>query len=475
MHTSLSSKAVRDNRHELIIKAIKLGYKLLFSSLLLSLLVLIGYVFNVDFFYRHFSLDLAVHRLTLICTLLTSTSFILIAYHKNKLVQLISTSVFILTAIRLFDYLLGPQFIFNNLPYYIADIFNLIFDMHEEKNIMGLNTTIMFLLLSLSSLMRTLNKPNASQIFGFLSLSIPTISITGYVFNLSEFYGSMSPVTTVYGLIISIGVLCISAHKGAIKAMLLPTFGGRLARYLSIIGYSYCFGLGYLAIKSIDEFGNTSLFGAYVVAMCWFIILILAVSALTYEKEDKSRRFMEKYLLQLSREDPLTALYNRRGFYEEIGKEIKRRKRKESNACFIIIDIDSFKKINDQFGHGVGDEILKLIANIIKNNLRSTDIICRLGGEEFAVMLPDTDIQECCEISERIRAKVRGTNVKSKIRFNSPEFVSISIGCSLLPSSSSNVNETLEKADKALYEAKIKGRNRVCIYDDSLKKKSGPI
>ena len=164
-------------------------------------------------------------------------------------------------------------------------------------------------------------------------------------------------------------------------------------------------------------------------------------------------------VLQYATLDALTNLNNRRQFEVRLKQEIATTKRQKNPLCAMMIDIDFFKKVNDTYGHASGDAVLRTVASIIKEHLRESDIPSRYGGEEFAVLLPYTHIEEAKIVGERLRKAVEETPIPiDKKNIN----VTISMGLAEF-----NVNETGEelfkRADSALYEAKEGGRNRVCV------------
>lgn len=164
-------------------------------------------------------------------------------------------------------------------------------------------------------------------------------------------------------------------------------------------------------------------------------------------------------VLQYATLDALTNLNNRRQFEVRLKQEIATTKRQKNPLCAMMIDIDFFKKVNDTYGHASGDAVLRTVASIIKEHLRESDIPSRYGGEEFAVLLPYTHIEEAKIVGERLRKAVEKTPIPiDKKNIN----VTISMGLAEF-----NVKETGEelfkRADSALYEAKEGGRNRVCV------------
>ncbi len=163
-------------------------------------------------------------------------------------------------------------------------------------------------------------------------------------------------------------------------------------------------------------------------------------------------------LLMMAVTDELTGLFNRRYFMNRLNQEFERVKRYESAFTFIMIDIDHFKRINDIHGHLAGDSALKNAADILKKALRLTDTVGRIGGEEFAILLPETEIDHGVEIAERLRRKID----ESELRYESAKLkLTISAGISDSVLSDETADSILKRADTALYRAKEEGRNRV--------------
>jgi diguanylate cyclase (GGDEF)-like protein len=162
--------------------------------------------------------------------------------------------------------------------------------------------------------------------------------------------------------------------------------------------------------------------------------------------------------------DPLTGIFNRRYLETRCQEEIANVRRHRSPLCAMFLDIDKFKRINDNYGHIMGDEVLRKVATLIKSELRSNDVLARYGGEEFVVLLPQTGLQHACEIAERIRCAIAA----HPFRFDGRNElqVTISIGVAQIPAEPEGtdldiVHKLLSDADEALYLAKESGRNKV--------------
>lgn len=166
-------------------------------------------------------------------------------------------------------------------------------------------------------------------------------------------------------------------------------------------------------------------------------------------------------LTELASTDALTGLMNRRAFMEEAQAKFKLAKRYQRLLSFLMIDIDHFKKVNDTYGHQAGDIALVETGKIIKNCLRETDVLGRIGGEEFAVLLPETGLNQTTKLTERLLEQVSST----KIEIDACRKISLTIcvGVATVPPLSMDVDTVMKEADKALYKAKSEGRNRCCF------------
>lgn len=171
----------------------------------------------------------------------------------------------------------------------------------------------------------------------------------------------------------------------------------------------------------------------------------------------KSRDFEQQY--KLATTDGLTGLYNHRYFQEQLRMQIETAKRYNGNFSLIIIDIDFFKNFNDKFGHQSGDAVLRQVAQTLKYNVRATDIVCRYGGEEMSIILPNTGKDEAHSTALKICERV--ATRKFKLAGDKEASVTISLGVSTFPFDGEDASSIIETADKRLYEAKHNGRNQV--------------
>ncbi len=184
-------------------------------------------------------------------------------------------------------------------------------------------------------------------------------------------------------------------------------------------------------------------------------------TALRIKGEHDSLRAQNRRLSELSMTDPLTGLYNRRYLMERFHEEIERAKRYQYPISCLMVDIDDFKLINDSFGHLKGDQLLQQLAIMMKNTNRVVDILSRYGGEEFIMILPQTNLGGAETVGERYRQLVQNTQILQ----NDPQVkVTVSLGAAAFSTANIGSKEDLLRmADEALFEAKRLGKNRVAL------------
>lgn len=161
-------------------------------------------------------------------------------------------------------------------------------------------------------------------------------------------------------------------------------------------------------------------------------------------------------LIKMANIDPLTGIYNRRKFSENLDSEIQRSKRYHQPLSLIMCDVDHFKSVNDTYGHQAGDEVLIGIADVFKACLRNTDVYARWGGEEFIVLLAQTALEDAKLVAEKLRQQIANIHIKDNVQ------VTASFGVSCFDEDE-DVSPLVKRADDALYEAKNNGRNRVSV------------
>jgi diguanylate cyclase (GGDEF)-like protein len=163
----------------------------------------------------------------------------------------------------------------------------------------------------------------------------------------------------------------------------------------------------------------------------------------------------------LSVTDELTGLFNRRYFDQNFPRELMRCRRFERECCLLYVDLDRFKTVNDHYGHGAGDVVLKFVADMLKGAVRNIDTVCRLGGDEFAVILPETGPQDAFKVAQRLLQRMASTPPPLEAMTRAGENITLSMGLASYPKDGLSVKELVAKSDSRLYQAKSSGRNRV--------------
>ena len=224
-------------------------------------------------------------------------------------------------------------------------------------------------------------------------------------------------------------------------------------RTQSFISYPIVIGERRLAVLNFTDKATGETFGETDLELLNAIAPQIAVAIDRTALKSKAGEFE-----QLSVTDPLTGLLNRRYLQNRLAEELNRSKRHRFPMTLMMIDVDRFKSYNDTFGHPAGDEALRIVAGILKENLRGADVAARYGGEEFAVLLPQTTVEEAVQIAERIRRQIERCSFPHRR-------VTASIGIASSGPDISTPDDLIWAADRALYQAKELGRNMVRVFD----------
>ena len=170
-------------------------------------------------------------------------------------------------------------------------------------------------------------------------------------------------------------------------------------------------------------------------------------------------------LVHQAQTDSLTGLYNHRFFQERLRAELTRAHRSHDAVAVLMFDIDDFKKVNDIYGHGVGDQLLVALARLARDTVRASDVVCRIGGEEFAVVMPSCDAGDALGLARRLTDRLRDTD------FEPAGGITVSIGISQGPEHATNPRELVACAEAAMMTAKARGKDKVVLFDDSTRER----
>ena len=224
--------------------------------------------------------------------------------------------------------------------------------------------------------------------------------------------------------------------------------------------------VNYLEAKQQQQILNTWISVKYEkkidYTLVWQILIVVFIIILGFVYRNRELSKLNIQLELFASTDPMTKLYNRRYFIEIAESILDLDKRNNENTSVVILDIDKFKDVNDTYGHKIGDDVIVALADILQDHGRKSDIVCRWGGEEFVILLPNTNTNGAFIISERIRKAIENMkiNLDDNKRFN----ITASFGVSQVKYEIDNhIDCAISRADDALYEAKESGRNKVCI------------
>ncbi|MGL4725208.1 MAG: sensor domain-containing diguanylate cyclase [Scandinavium sp.] len=269
--------------------------------------------------------------------------------------------------------------------------------------------------------------------------------------NLSRHFTPLWHTYLIGGLI---GLWCLTLFT-----MLVMT---RLRNIFWFSGYFFCvfyiFTLYLLQpALSVEGYGwyQSRLFETFATL---FLILVLLCDVFTLYRESNNK-YEDSY--QNSIRDPMTRLYNRSFFYDSLGTRMASVSA-STPVSVIVCDLDHFKRINDQYGHLQGDKVIQCVADILQNSLRQGDVAARIGGEEFALLLANTDADSAQSIAERIRKTVSVQDALDPDRIPEPVTISMGIYTAIQPEASQEV--CVQRADEAMYKAKENGRNQVVTW-----------
>jgi diguanylate cyclase (GGDEF)-like protein len=288
-----------------------------------------------------------------------------------------------------------------------------------------------------------------------------SVAMIGYLYGVPLLYGSirytaMAIHTGFSFLVLSLGFLFIPKARGLVDVFHARTAAGVVARRLvpAAVLIPILVGAGFVRFN----FGQLRL-GVVCIVVCNVLLFVGAIWTLarTLDKSETERGMAQ----HASEIDALTGIHNRRYLDRRLWEEIQRCVRHSRRSCLILFDIDQFKNLNDRFGHLAGDEVLRTISQACATSLRASDVICRYGGEEFAIIAPETKGEDAVVLAKKLRTLV------ALLQFTKASIqVTISLGVVEIGGTSVSSETVIAAADEALYAAKKQGRNRECLYGE---------
>ncbi|MGB6329291.1 MAG: diguanylate cyclase [Halarcobacter sp.] len=287
--------------------------------------------------------------------------------------------------------------------------------------------------------------------------SVMLVAFINFIYGLIDFTSALKimPLALNYALIIFMWI-SISIYLKNDKLIKIFLFAHTFYLIFSI--YALFYYIGWVDVNYVSSHGTS--IGLILEAFLLSYLVSYKFKIMEQEKEEDRIKQIELKLLAST--DPMTKLYNRRYFSELSEKILSLSKREKKDLSIIILDIDKFKKVNDTYGHQFGDKVLITLSNKLIEYQRKSDIICRYGGEEFVILLPNSSIENATIVAQNIRKLIESSRL---ILPSNKEFkFTISLGVAQIDIDKEyNIESALKRADKALYRAKTNGRNRVCF------------
>ena len=301
-------------------------------------------------------------------------------------------------------------------------------------------------------IIRALNK---NSIFEIITPYI-TIGYFGLIFVFgAHCIGIFSPAS-VAGYVSLVTVALVLFERKVVYIIVIPI----TCFMLISLGLSLMHKIAYAPIfsehlQSMSVYKNTF----WVFCMLYFYIPIFLASLILFEILLTQWRKREQMIQQISVLDPLTGIYNRR----RIGENIDLLKQQQSPFAIVLLDLDYFKSVNDQYGHDIGDAVLKQVAKILTENIHEQDVVGRFGGEEFIILMSNGALENAMSLAERCRQAIE----KEKIRLDHQQTIKVTASFGVAVSTNpflTTKEELIRQADQALYLAKNNGRNQVCHF-----------
>lgn len=335
----------------------------------------------------------------------------------------------------------------------VASVFNGYGDAVFQLN-MSLITMPIFLLLFMMSIFETkLFYPTEHRFLQGL-IALLTATLVWSVFDISA---ALKPASSLAAFMM---LLTFSVSVSLYRK------GHPLVKYF-LVGHSFFVLFNILAVLTYKGMLSPSYVSSHGVGIGIVLEALTLAFIISHRiKLLEDLRASQEDLKKQAATDPLTKLYNRRFFFPESAYLLELARQAHTPISIVTLDIDHFKRINDSHGHACGDQVITYLAKTLKEESRTVDLVARLGGEEFVVLLPGANLLEASQCAERIRCAVQALNFAASIGVHIQ--VTTSIGVAEIDSTQESIETALARADRALYEAKKSGRNRVCQAEPAM-------
>lgn len=325
-------------------------------------------------------------------------------------------------------------------------------------------TAVCFMLLATALLVPASRRGDyVKEALALLLALTATFAIVGYIYGIPVLYGvvdrsftAMALHTGVSFLALAIAFLLIPRQQGFIRILRGPSLASMAGRYMLLPAILVPVILGGVFIRSRWNLSHPHLVMALsVVSNIVLLVALIWLFALMIQRVETERALMQRQ----ADTDKLTGIYNRRHFETSLELEIQRARRYGAPLALLMIDVDNFKRLNDSYGHLMGDRMLYRLARECESCLRTSDVFCRYGGDEFVIIAPETSAQAAIAMARRMRQNIDGVSTDQSF---GP--LAISIGITVWEDNFKTNDDFIAAADSALYRAKSAGRNREYLY-----------
>lgn len=438
------------------------------SAIVISGLVLTGWALDIELLKRIYPSLVAMNPITAIAFIILSISLLLMRSRKADqrafiIAKVCAGIVILIGLLMLIEIIFGvaigiDQLLFKN---------KMANDVIGQPNRMAPNTALNFVLLGCVLLFldeKIKRRLHIAQTLVIICLFASLVPIIGYAYGAKMLYGigqyiPMALHSAITFLVLSIGILMSRPNHALATAIFDKGISGIVARrFLPVVIYLPVV-TGWLRLEGQrmglyeNEMGVTLMVVTHTLTLC---VLVL-YNSFTLHRVDTQRKRAESELKELALMDDLTELRNRRGFLLLTEQELRlaRNKRMGLDLWLIFADLDGLKQINDTLGHQAGSQAIIQTAEILKATFRETDVIARIGGDEFAILAVTSDIDSGTILVSRIKENLRSFNSREEL----PYRLSLSVGAIRVdPDKSPSITELLEAADQAMYEQKRMSR-----------------
>lgn len=432
-------------RRSLVSRVKSLSEPLWVFAALVAAVALVGHALDIPRFYQPWPQASAMHPLTGLLVLMAW-----LAHRLSPRSRWRYTSISLVLLLAAVTTVHMP---WTQLPDLVGGIGDSI-ALQDQKIRVGTNSAAGLLACALAMFLLLSKRPIAAQIVALFALMPPMVSATGYLLRLNGFHGEMSPLTTAALLAIAAALVAGTARHGVIRSLLSPSDTGRIMR-LFLAAMTVILPLFGLVLPTLVE-GPEAVksLAIFMVAECSIVTAIILTIAAMLERQDAKSRRAARSMRRASQIDPLTGAWNRRALEARLHDF----DRTTDPLAVLALDIDHFKRVNDEFGHATGDELLREFTELLRASVRSTDTVVRTGGEEFVILLPNANTANAISMAQMLRERVAQHQFRAFA--DTDRRITISAGCAARLGFG-RVAPLLDRADRALYAAKLSGRDCV--------------